>query len=332
MEFGQAVNTQHDEIQKRLDQKAGRKNIFRRMVPFAGLLFVFLFFLIVTNGALIKSDNLRNIINQCFTVTVVVIGATFVYSMGMFDISIGAVMAVSQLVIAFAIKAGGIPVPVLILIGIVVAVGITAITSIVTSVLKVPTFIATFCLMYLCNGIVITVTTKQKMIIPLAEYNYLNNPAIKAIALAIVLVIGFTIYYKTRLGRDVKAMGGNEIAAVQSGIKKVKTYTLAFACLGVCVGVAAFFSLMRTSQVTASSGSGLGLNILVAFVLGGFPLTGGANSRMLNAIVGALTIILLQNGLMIISMDSQFNLFLQAIMLIVVVAISYDRSKGRFVK
>lgn len=325
------ISKNENDIQMRLNQKERRKNIVRRVSPFIGLAFVFIFFLIATQGSLVEADNLDDILNQCFTITVVVVGASFVYALGQFDISIGAVLALSELVIVLAIKAGGVPVPVLILIGIGVAVGTTFITSVVTSVLKVPTFIASFCMMFVCTGIVITVTSRQKMYIPLADYNFLNAPIIKAVALAVVLAVGFIVFYKTRLGKDVKAMGGNEVAAVQSGINKVRTYMLAFACLGVTVGVAGFFALMRTSAVNSSSGTSLGLNIMVAIVLGGFPLTGGANARMLNAIVGALTITLLQNGLSFMSIANDYNLFLQGLIFIAVIAVTYDRSKGRFV-
>lgn len=331
METERIIRKNEDDIQIRLNEKVRRKNIVRRVIPFAGLAFVFIFFLIATQGSLVEADNLDDILNQCFTITVVVVGASFVYALGQFDISIGAVMAIAELVIVFAIKAGGVPIPVLVLIGIGVAVGITFITSIVSSILKVPTFIAAFCMMYICNGVLITVTSQQKMYIPLADYNFINDPLIKGISLAVVLVAGFIVFYKTRLGKDVKAMGGNEVAAVQSGIRKVRTYILAFTCLGVCVGVAAFFSMIRTSQVTSSTGSSLGLNILVAIVLGGFPLTGGANARMLNAIVGALTITLLQNGLSLMNIANEYNLFLQGLIFIVVIAVSYDRSKSRYV-
>ncbi|HHW49256.1 MAG TPA: ABC transporter permease [Clostridiaceae bacterium] len=315
----------------RLD-KISRNNMeLRQALPFVGLLFIFLFFLIATRGRLVAASNLSNLIEQCFTITLVAVGASFIYACGLFDISIGAVMALSELSIAYLMKTGDTPIILIILIAIGTAVFCTIITSIITSVLKVNVFVSSLCMMFICNGIVTAAVSEADIYISFQDYKSANSPLLKAIVLIVMVGVGWVIFNKTRLGRDLKALGGNETAAALSGVRKVKTYILAFVCLGVCIGIAGFFSLIRVSMLSSSTGGGLGLNIFVAIVLGGFPLTGGSQSRMISAIVGALTLTLLQNGLSIMSMDPSWTHFIQGILFLIIVGLSYDRSKGKFI-
>lgn len=320
-----------DPIQLALNRKAYRSNLLMQILPFAGFIFLFVFFLIATQGKIISASNLSVLVDQCFTISVVAVGATFVYAFGAFDISVGNVMAFGQLIITFMMIAGGFPVLVILLAGIGVTVGCTFVTGFITAFLRVPAFIVSLCMMNICQGIVQTAVTGSNLYIPYNDYSFLNEPLLKAIALILVVAAGLIVFNKTRLGRDLKALGGNEVAAQQSGINKRRVILIGFFCLGVCLGVAALFSTVSIGMITGTTGSGLGLSILVAIVLGGFPLTGGPKSRMIGAIIGALTVTLLGNGMGLIGVDPSVSLFIQAMLFITIVTISYDRSRGKLI-
>lgn len=321
-----------DPIQLGLNKKAQRKSLMLQVLPFVGLLFVFVFFLFGTGGKLVASSNLANLVEQCFTVTVVAVGVSFVYACGCMDVSVGAVMAFSELIMGYMMLAAGIPTFIIIIAGVGIAVGLVLITGAITTFLRVPTFVISLCIMNICTGIVTTAVSQSELYTPYQEYSHFNGTIFRIVALVSVVVIGLIIFNRTRLGRDLKAIGGNAVAAQQSGVRKHKTILLGFVCMGVCIGVAGFFALARTGVVNAATGSGLGLNLLVAIVLGGFPLTGGANARMIGAIVGAFTVTVLTNGLALMGIDSALSSFVKGMLFIVIVAISYERSKGKEVQ
>lgn len=327
-----ADTMQVDEIQLELNKKAHRKSMLMKVLPFLGLVFVFLFFLAGTRGGLVSSSNLSNLIEQCFTITVVAVGISFIFACGSMDISVGAVMAFAELTMGKLMAAANVPLPVILLAGIAVAVGFALVVGMVTTFLRVPAFIGSLCVMNICTGIVASAVAEKDLYIPYQDYSQFNSPLVKGIVLVVIVIAGSVIFNKTRLGRDLKALGGNELAAQQSGVKKTRSILLAFACMGVSIGVAAFFGLTRTGMVTAATGQGLGLNILVAIVLGGFPLTGGAGARLWGAVVGALTITVLTNGLALMGVDSNISLFVKGVLFMVIVGISYERAKGREVQ
>jgi ribose transport system permease protein len=327
-----AIMESEDAIQATLNKQAKRKSLLTQWLPFLGFAFVAVFFLIATQGGMLSPTNLSNLVEQCFTITVVAVGSTFIYSCGQFDISVGNVMAFGQLVIAYLMKSDmHVPIIVLLLAGIAVTMACTFVTGFVTAYLKVPSIIVSLCMMSVCSGIVQTAVSKNDIYIPYNDYTFLNSAAVKGPVLVLIILIGLILFNKTRLGRDLKAVGGNQVAAAQSGINSQKTIILGFLALGVCLGIAAFFSIVRVGMLTGTSGGGLGLNILVAIVLGGFPLTGGANSRMSGAIIGALTVMILSNGMTLVGVDPTASMFVKGILFLVIVQISYERSKGKLV-
>ena len=84
--------------------------------------------------------------------------------------------------------------------------------------------------------------------------------------------------------------------------------------------------------MAANSGAGLELDVLVALVLGGMPLSGGNRSRMRAAVIGALTVTVLQNGLTLVEVDAAIVEGITGILFIVCVAFTFVRKPGDIVK
>ena len=318
-----------DPVQLALNQKAKLRSKVMQVVPFLGLAFIFIFCLITTSGGLVSASNLANLVDQCLTITILSVGASFIYACGRMDMSVGGVLAMSALIMGKMMLLGTVPLPLIILSGIGVAVGIDLALAAISTYLKVPSFIVSICIMSICTGIISTTVATEEVRIPYSEYSVYNQPSIRVCVLIAIVIVGLIIFYKTRLGRDLKAIGGNETAAQQSGVKMGRSILLAFVCLGVCVGIAAFFSTINSGVVNASTGSTMGLNIIIAIVLGGFPLAGGANAKMVGAIVGALTTVVLTNGLSLMGLDPSNIFVVKGILVIAIVAISYERVKGK---
>lgn len=306
-----------------------RKNQFvGYILPFAGLILVFLFFLIMTQGRMIKPSNISNIIDQVFTTLIVSVGAIFVYAHGGFDMSVSAICGIAQLAMAALVTATDARIhPLLVLlVGVVICVVISMLNAIVHLELKVPIFVVTLCTMFACSGLLANIAQKQIYSVPMMYLSTYNQTPVRLLTLLVIVVIGWVLFEKTKLGKIQKVIGGSPVVSLQSGIDVKKNVFLAFVTLGVTVGIAAFFTLSRLTRVTAASGGNLQTNIMIAIVLGGMPLSGGATSRLSSVICGAITVTLLTNGMTLMGMNAAVINAVKGILFVLIIAISYKRS------
>ncbi len=301
------------------------KQIIQMLLPAAGTLFILIFFGIVTGGRIFSKSNIVSILNQCFTLMIAAVGGTFVYAHGGIDMSIGAVQAICMWIGILTINDfGWFP-------GLLVALAVGAFCGLVTGgthvVLGIPAFITSMCVQYICRGIVTTVTVAKSIKVATFFYRF-NNPYLKLAVLLIVITIGTILFEYTKLGKGLKAIGGNSRAAEFSGIR-AKRYTIAaYMVLGLCMGLTAFFAISREGAVQAGSGQGLELDMMLAIALGGLPFTGGAAARMSCAVLGSLTTTLLGNGLVLWGIPVEAVEGIKGILFLCVIAITYERRQG----
>ena len=113
--------------------------------------------------------------------------------------------------------------------------------------------------------------------------------------LVIWVAICVFVFDYTKFGRREKFVGGNPICAQLSGIKYNTYAILGFLLAGVGVGIGAFMTLVYTPSVTTTTAGDIGMNIMVAIVFGGMPISGGARSKIYAAVVGGFSYIVLNN-------------------------------------
>ncbi len=313
------------DIQLALDRKARFRELVVSVLPFTGFTFICLFLIAVTEGRILNPSNLGNLLNQCFTVTLVAVGASFVYAHGGMDFSIGGSSGLAQLVCALLIVRG-FPLWSAILACVLTSLACALTVGGTSLLLRVPVFVASLCMRAICLGLLATGVVQNSITIDYSQFLRFHSVPLKLAILVLFIGIGYYLFECTALGKREKAIGGNEIVARQAGVRTGGVRLLAYALLGLCVGVAAFFQLTRSGVVTGSSGGGLEFDIMVAIVLGGFPMMGGSAARLRAVVVGALTITILTNGLVLWGLD--FNLVngVKGLLFLIIVGISYDRS------
>ncbi len=81
-------------------------------------------------------------------------------------------------------------------------------------------------------------------------------------------------------------------------------------------------------MVTSTSGTGIEFNIMIALALGGFPMAGGASSKIRSMLIGALTITFLTNGLIIAGLAMEYVNVVKGLLFVIVIAVSYDRTNS----
>lgn len=324
-------NISEDKIQVELNRKANRKQKITAILPFMGLIVVILLFTILTSGQFISGSNLSLLLNQCYVMVVVIIGGAFLYSIGGLDMAIGTVMGISAMVMTLLLNSG-VPILVSFVIGILLSIGLMSITACAKNFLGITPFIASMCVMNVCQGIMLAVTAKIGTItFPYSRFLWLDTIPARIILLAALLIVGYVLFNLTSYGKSLKAIGGNPTVARISGVRVELITWLAYATIGFTLAVGAIFSLMRAGVADTAIGSGFNLNVMTAIVLGGFPLTGGANAKFSAPVIGALTVTCLTNGLALLGQTSYTGYAVKGVLFLIVVGLTYEKSNGKLI-
>ncbi len=304
--------------------------VVRQLVPFLGLIIMILVFQIVGDGKLLTRGNLTGILNQTVYVAIMAFGAIFVYSHGGMDLSYGGVIGFSVL-ISILVANTGVPFVIVIFTSIAAALVWFLLNGVVSVYLKVSPFITSLCIMYMCRGILNTVCATQKYSIPVYMYKY-DNWTIKIVVLVTVYIVCHLLFEKSSIGKANKAIGGNIVASQQAGVNVTRNKMMAYIISGITVGIAGVILMARAGSVSTSTGQGLEMNVITALVLGGVPLSGGSRVKMIGALVGSFSVILLRNGLIILGVNERVIEGIQGLVLLLLVFLTYVKNKDGILK
>ena len=271
------------------------KKIMIGALPFAALIVLFAVFCGIVSSKGYRLDMyIKIIFNEGIVLSIVATGAIFIYTLGSFDISLGAATLFSATLGVMTYNATEnfiLMIVVILLSGIVCSL----LNSVLASIFHIPVFVTTVAMMSVLSAIASQIiTTKGGAVggisIPSEVVKHLDTSAFKIIVLVIWVVVCAFIFDYTKFGRREKFVGGNPICAQLSGIKYNTYAILGFLLAGIGVGIGAFMTLVYTPSVTTTTA-----NIMVAIVFGGMPISGGARSKIYAAVVGGFSYIILNN-------------------------------------
>jgi len=289
------------------------------LAKFQSLIALFILCLVISllSDKFLTATNLWNVMRQISVNICISVGMTLVVLTAGIDLSIGSVLALCGAITAGLLK-NGIEIPSSNLyIGFTIL-GATVAGLLVGSLLgwfngwavtkfKVPPFVATLAMLTIARGLTM-LWTKGFPITGLGEkFAYLGTGWFIGIPLpvwisGIIVFIAVVITNKTKLGRYIYAIGGNENAATLSGIniKKIKiaVYTIA----GALAAVGGLLVTSRLDAAQPNAGTGYELDSIAAVVIGGTSLSGGRGS-VLGTVLGAVIIGVLNNGLVLLNVS-----------------------------
>lgn len=221
------------------------------------------------------------------------IGMTFVILSGGIDLSVGAVLALSSILLAKCLMIWNLPIA-LAIPGVLLGGALFgAASGAVIRCFRLPPFLVTLAAMFFARGLALVLTEEKRLSLaghatfdPLVDFLLLgfNLPAIIFLA-AIVLAIGVARY--TRFGRNVYALGGNEQSALLMGLPVGRTTVMIYALSGFCAAGAGILYATGSQSGDASVAYLLELDAIAAVVIGGTLLTGGVGS-MAGTLLGVL--------------------------------------------
>lgn len=315
-------------------KKFNLKDFFKlhkfEVFAYAGFLLCLIVFSIlppIINGVSIWDKGpFNNFIKKVTPLLIVGIGATFIYSMGAIDISVGyqaAVYGAIAVVIANATGSYILGFGTILIIGILCA----AFNSVIGAYVKLPAVMSSVILMQLFSGISTLIQDKfGNTTIGITNSAVKNgilwakNQTIVLISIVVLCIISTYILSFTKLGKRARAIGANKKAADQAGAKLLITRMFAYGVFSIFLCISAFFLTARIGAMPMAATENFQMDIMIMLLMGGVPLKGGMKVRLSGSVVGCLTYNLISTGMTYCSVPQSYIMITQAIIFVVIIA------------
>ena len=314
-----------------MEQKSSVKTLARgiwNMQESSIILLTVVYVIVVqcVNGVFLGQDNVINMLRSSAYLLIPSLGMTFVLIAGQIDLSVCTVMGMGGILCCMMITSG-VPIAAAVAATLVIGCVVGFVNGYLVTKFSIPPMIMTPGMQYIAKGVVY-VLTQGKPVYPLPDsflaldkISFLGVPFIVYLALIFSLVC-YIVLKKTRFGREVYAVGGNRESAKLSGISEKRTIILSFiisACMAVFAGIA---MAARVGSAQSATGTGYELNAIVACLIGGTSINGGAGG-VVGTIFGALFIEVLKNGLLMMHVNVYWQQLLIGV--VVVLAVIWDQ-------
>lgn len=297
------------------------------------VLCVFLSVFPKTSGSFFTRQNIFNVLRQISTNLFLACGMTMVIILGGIDLSVGSIIALSGCISAGCVARYNLPLPIALLMGLLVGLLVGMFNGAVISKTTIPAFIVTLATMNIAKGLAYVYTGGSPVRVVTKEWQFLGAGYVgifptPVVFLVIVLIITAIIMNKTKMGRHMYAVGGNQQAAEFSGIKveKVKFFVHAFS--GLMAGLAGIVLASRMYSGQPTAGDGAEMDAIAAVVVGGTSMAGGSG-KIGGTIIGGLIIGVLNNGLNLLNVNSFWQYVVKGVVILLAVFLDYFRNKGK---
>ena len=330
---GQEVETPDKSSVSQPAGSADRGRVFRRVLfikETAGIVMLVVICLIfyILSPIFISLDNLRVILHILPELGIVSIGVTLLMISGEFDLSVGSVFALAPILNGFFLAAHWNPF-VSFFLPLAAAVGVGALNGIVTTKLRIPSFITTLGSMMILRGMVLLISNgwpfpwsdqaRPYQTILAGDLGFITTSVFWFLGLVIVFWI---VLERTRFGNWMFAVGGSGRAARALGINPDRVKIINFMIVAGLAAIAGMAQYLRLESAQPDAGTGLELDTIASSVIGGTALAGGAGS-VIGSVIGSILIRIMDNGLVLAGAPSYwFRVFVG---LLLVVAVSFNR-------
>lgn len=295
-------------------------------IVYLGFVLLFVVFAIVLrDSGFLTVENQLNILRQTAFVSVMAFGTTFALSAGEIDLSIGSVVSLSAMVTAVLLRDANalVAVPAGLLVGLIAGL----VNGLLTTGLRVPSFLITLGTAGVIGGLARWITSLQPVPVLDEGYTFMFGsgdlgpiPSLLIWTLA-ALVISHLVYRKTTFGRQILATGGNRVAARYSGINTARIRVASLVICSFTAAVAGLLYVGRLHSARYTLGETDLLTVIAAAVIGGTSISGGRGS-IIGALVGSLLMGVLNNGLILMGLSVTEQLMARGVIIIVAVALS----------
>lgn len=299
----------------------------------AVLAVLFVFFSLQTD-AFLTSNNLVNVARQVAPTVIVAIAMTFVITTGNIDLSVGSIVGLTAASLAIFAESRN-PVIALVL-ALVLGLGIGMVNGALTAFGKLQSFIVTLAALTAVRGLALLITDgystpiTSEVLLPIGNGKFAGLYTPTWIAVVIV-ALGWYVFNHTRFGRYVVAVGSNAESLRRAGVDVRRIQLAVLTLTGIAAGLAGVVTATRLASGSSNSGTLFELEVITAVVLGGTALMGGKGS-ILGSAIGAITLGVISNGLVLLRVDVYWVPITQGLILIVAILLNakvFDRISGQ---
>lgn len=286
------------------------------------VVFIVLFaFFSIRADAFLTIDNIVNVLRQIAPTIVVAVAMTFVITTGAIDLSVGSIVGLTAAALALLAQSGNaaLALVVTLLIGAVIG----AVNGALTAYGRLQSFIVTLAALTAVRGVALLITggystpISSTLLLPLGQGKLLGLYTPTWIAI-ITVAAAWYVFTQTRFGRYIVAVGSNAESLRRSGVDIRHIRMAALTLTGVFAGAAGVITATRLASGSSNSGTAFELEVITAVVLGGTSLMGGRGS-VIGSAIGALTLGIISNGLVLLRVDVYWVPIVQGTILIVAI-------------
>lgn len=275
--------------------------------------------------------NLMNVLRQVSINGILAIGMTFIILTAGIDLSIGSLMAVAAVIATSIVSHDPGAVGLALIAGVAASGILGGVSGTMSAKLNVAPFVATLAMMTIARGIALIYTNGRPIVVSSEPFKFLGQGYIGPLPVPVIIFVAVAaimgvVLYKTKFGRYVYAIGGNENASKISGIRVGRIKIWVYVINGFLAGLAGILLSSRISSGQPNSGMGYELDAIAAVVIGGTSLFGGRGS-LLGTIVGVLIIGIINNGLNLLDVSSYWQQIIKG--LIIAGAVILDQRAKR---
>ena len=296
--------------------------------------------------------NIINILYSNAVFGIMAMGMMLIITTGNIDVSVGAQYAVAGMVVALVARSTGGEKPLLAILagmGTGMVLGLT--NGLIVAKLGIPAIVVTLGTLNIMRGTLNLITSGNwidgltgpfskfanlRLLKPVNAFGPIHaitggkGLTLFALPLAvyiwiIVMILTYIFLYRSGVGRDILAVGGNKEAAKRMGLSQTKAYLLAFGYMGMLAGLASAVAASKIKIAQPSNGTGYEMKLIAACVIGGTEFSGGVAS-ILGTLLGVLLLGVIDNGLVLTKVPAYWQEIATGVIIILAVGSSAFRT------
>jgi fructose transport system permease protein len=295
--------------------------------PLAALALAMAFFSLQSDQFL-QGQNLSLVLQQVVEVGVLAIGQTLIILTAGIDLSCGAVMALSMIVMTRLAVVNGVPSLIAILLGLAAGAAFGLLNGLLVTKIRLPPFIVTLGTLNIAFALVHIYSHEQTIANPPSAMTFLGRTftiagtdiTYSVVVMLALFALAWFVLTQTTWGGRVYAVGNNPEAARLAGIRTDRLLISVYVVAGVIYGIAALLLVARTQVGDPNAGGTDNLDSITAVVLGGTSLFGG-RGNVFGTLIGALIVGIFRNGLVLMGVSSVYQILITGILVILAVSI-----------
>lgn len=294
------------------------------IVPIFILAGIFIIFTVASNGATLSSYNLKLLCTNVVPVIIGSLGCIFVIALGGTDISIGASAALCSSIAAVISgqTAGWVAIP----ITIILSTALGALIGFIVTKFHVGSFMCTLAILIAGRGL-LNFMLQQNSIAAPKGISFVTSFGFTIVLLIALIAIVWFVFEYTKFGFYCKCIGENERTVHSVGINVKKIRIICFMISGLMAGIIGLVQICRVGGSTSTLCNMLEMKVQMAIFLGGILTTGGFSAKIYKLIIGSFTIVVIENGMIILGVSSALSEAIEGIILVAILITTVYCSK-----